>query len=477
MFTRLFSLFMAVILLVTGVMTLLCLTTIRDHQINARLDQLKQEAREIAFLAAQDSASLIPELTGMDDDWLRYLTQKSLAVYDEYGAYILVVDRRGNVLDNMRAAYQEDPAFVQSLNHQDLSEALVRVMMGEEIAVSIMVDNDPKFTVGVPFVRDGVVRGAVLIQTKQQTIEAGLGPLLWQVVGVAVVALLLAALFVFLYVRSLLKPLRQLTKASRSLAEGNFDERVEVTRPSPEIAELAATYNAMADELSKTEMSRREFVANVSHELRSPITSISGFVQGMEDGTIPAEEHPKYLAIVSAETHRLSKLIGDLLVLSRLEKQDAALNMTTFDICELLRRAIIRRLNDLDAKRLEPACEFENESMLVTADQDRIDQVAVNLMDNAIKFTPEGGEIRLTCRTEGDTCFVTVANNGAGIAPEDRGRVFERFFTADRAHTSGKGTGLGLSICQRIMQMHGQSIRLDDTEEGTSFTFTLKSVK
>ena len=477
MFAKIFSLFMAVILLVTGVMTLLCWTTVRDHQINARLDQLKHEAREIAFLAAQDSASLIPSMSGMNDDWLRYLSQKAAAVYDEYGAYILVVDRRGNVLDNMRAAYREDPGFVNSLNHQDLSEALVKVMAGEEIAVSIMVDNDPKFTVGVPFVRDGQVLGAVLIQTKRQTIEAGLGPLLYQVLGVALIALMLSALFVFLYVRSLLRPLRQLTKASRSLAEGNFDERVEVTRPSPEIAELAATYNAMADELSKTEMSRREFVANVSHELRSPITSISGFVQGMEDGTIPSEEHPRYLAIVSDETRRLSKLIGDLLALSRLEKEGAALDLERIDICELLRRAIICRMNELDAKHLELQCEFESDSMFVTADQDRIDQVAVNLLDNAIKFTPEGGTIRMICRAEGDTCLVTVADNGVGIEPEDRGRVFERFFTADRAHTSGKGTGLGLSICQRIMQMHGQSIRLEDTQEGAAFTFTLSLAK
>ena len=98
----------------------------------------------------------------------------------------------------------------------------------------------------------------------------------------------------------------------------------------------------------------------------------------------------------------------------------------------------------------------------------------VNLLDNAIKFTPEGGKITLTTRTEKDTCFVTVADNGVGILPEDRQRVFDRFFTADRAHTAGKGTGLGLSICQRIMEMHGQTIRLDDTESGTAFTFTLK---
>lgn len=468
---------MAVILLVTGLVTGLCFVTLRDQQINARLDELKTEAREIAFLAAQSSASYMPSLIGIENEWSRYLSYKATNVYNDFGAYILVVDRRGSVMDNMRAVYTEDPGFVASLNHRDMSAALVKVMGGEEISVSVMVDNDPTFTVGVPFVQNNTVLGAVLIQTKRQVIEAGLDQLLWQVIAAATAVTAAAGVAVFLYVRTLMKPLRQLTQASRNMADGLFDTRVEVARPSPEIAELAATFNMMADKLSETESSRREFVANVSHELRSPITSISGFVQGMEDGTIPSEEHPKYLAIVSDETRRLSKLIGDLLALSRLEKNDAALSITRFDVCELLRRTIIRRMNDLDCKQLELECDFAEDTMLVEADSDRIEQVAVNLLDNAIKFTPEGGMIRLKCAKNGDIVSVTVSDNGIGIAPEDKGRIFDRFFTVDRAHTSGKGTGLGLSICQRIMQMHGQSIRLDDTQEGTAFTFTLKKAE
>ena len=229
----------------------------------------------------------------------------------------------------------------------------------------------------------------------------------------------------------------------------------------------------MADKLGQTESSRREFVANVSHELRSPITSISGFVTGMEDGTIPPEEHGKYLAIVGDETRRLSKLIGDLLALSRLERDDAALTLTAFDVCELLRRCVIHRVGDLEGKHMEVECDFQLEPCMVSADSDRIEQVVVNLLDNAIKFTPEGGCITLSILPEGDRCRVRVHDNGIGILPEDRPRVFERFFTADRAHTSGKGTGLGLAISQRIMEMHGQQLVLEDAEEGTTFSFTL----
>ncbi len=194
----------------------------------------------------------------------------------------------------------------------------------------------------------------------------------------------------------------------------------------------------------------------------------------MLDGTIPMAEHERYLSIVSDESKRLSHLIGELLALSRLERDDAALDMTDFDVCDLLERVFLRRTGDLEKRDMDLDCDFDPEPCHVHADMARIDQVLVNLIDNAIKFTPDGGCISLKVRAENGLCIVTVADNGVGIPAEDRGRVFERFFTADRAHTSGKGTGLGLSICQRIMEMHGQHIRLLDTQEGAAFAFTLE---
>ena len=235
----------------------------------------------------------------------------------------------------------------------------------------------------------------------------------------------------------------------------------------------------MAEKLSQLEESRREFVANVSHELRSPITAISGYVEGMRDGTIGQEDYPQYLTIVSDETTRLKNLIGDLLKLSRLEKADAALNKTNFDICKLLSRVLLHRTGDLEAKKMDVECDFAPEPCMVSADESRIEQVAVNLLDNAIKFTPDGGVIRMSVRVNQGICTVIVQDNGVGISPEDRPHVFERFYTADKAHTSGKGTGLGLSICQRIMEMHGQKITLMDTgdEAGAAFAFTLDCAK
>lgn len=477
MFSRIMGMVMAVILLVTIGISGMSYLTLRNQQISARLNALTQEAREIAYLAARNSASSVGILFGQNDSTMNYIRWKSEKVYQDYGAYILVVDRRGRVMDNMRTAYAEDPDFVASLDGQELSVALSMVLSGQEVALRLPIGGDPAFMVGVPFVQNDTVLGAVLIQTGAQIIEGSIMAMIPQTVMVAATAITLAAALVFFYVRSVMRPLGDVTRAARSMADGNFNVRVSTETGSPEITELSTAFNSMAGKLSEVESSRREFVANVSHELRSPITSISGFVEGMEDGTIPAEEHPKYLALVGDETRRLSKLIGDLLALSRLERDDAALEISEFDINEMLRRAIIRRVNDLESKQMEVECDFRQEPCMVRADSDRIEQVVVNLLDNAIKFTPQGGKITLTTQADKDHCTVTVADNGVGIAPEDREKVFDRFFTADRAHTAGKGTGLGLSICQRIMEMHGQSLRLKDTQEGTAFAFTLEKAE
>lgn len=155
-----------------------------------------------------------------------------------------------------------------------------------------MVDGSPTFTVGVPFVQNDTVLGAVLIQTEVQYIESGIDTLMLQVVLFSLAVLVCAVVLTFLYVRSILKPLKQVTAAAKQMADGDFNARVEVTHGTPEVEELSRSFNTMADKISETETSRREFVANVSHELRSPITSISGFVQGMEDGTIPRRNTP-----------------------------------------------------------------------------------------------------------------------------------------------------------------------------------------
>ncbi len=476
MFARIMAVVLTVILLLTAVLSGIGWVTLRDQQTEAVMETLRTEAREIAYLAAQRRTSL-SFFNRTDSNQQQYIQWKANEVYEDYGAYILVVDRTGRMMDNMNVAYADNPDFAKTLDGQDIMEALGRVLNGEEIDLHVNLDGNDYFTVGIPFVQNGLVLGAVFMQTPAQVIEAGASGLLLPVISVAAAASIFAGLVLFLILRGMLKPLARLTDAARAMAEGDFAVRVPETKSTREVEELSAAFNSMADELSEVEDSRREFVANVSHELRSPITAISGYIEGMRDGVIPPEQHEKYLAIVSDESKRLSHLIGELLALSRLERDDAALTCTDFDVCDLLERVFLRRTGDLEQRGMDIDCDFDPEPCFVRADMARIDQVLVNLIDNAIKFTPDGGKITLRVRAESGLCTVTVMDNGVGILLEDRPRVFERFFTADRAHTSGKGTGLGLSICQRILEMHGQRIRLLDTDEGAAFAFTLALAK
>ncbi len=478
MFARIMAVVMAVILLTTVCLSAVWWMTLRNRQIDARLDHLISEAEEIAYLAGNLAGdSLLETIQDRDSATRTYLNQMAEKVNREFGAYIAVMDRAHNVMTNVRSVYNEDPEFIDNLNNEEISAEFERILAGETIRLRSENGENPTFTVGVPYVKDNLVTGAVFIRTKAQQIESGLAEILWRIVALAAVVMVLTGIVLFLFVRRRLKPLKQLETAAATIAEGDFSVQVDEKKGDRELRELSGAFNTMTRKLQGVEAGRREFVANVSHELRSPITSIKGFAVGMADGVIPAEEQPKYLRLVADESKRLSGLIDDLLALSRLERDDVKPEITTFDINEMLRRAVIRRMNDLEAKAIDISCEFETDPCPVQADSDRIEQVVINLLDNAIKFTPESGKIVLESEVTDGIAKITVRDSGSGVAPEDRDKIFDRFFTADRAHTAGKGTGLGLSICKRIMDMHGQSIRLLDTEEGAAFQFTLKTAE
>ncbi len=474
MFARLFAMFLGMMLVLITILAMLSYVAIRDDRINARMEELKSQAREIAYLAGQVESSSLNRYLGLETTVELYMQWKAQNVYEEFGAYILVVDRQRNIMDNLNTTLKDNVDIAQTLNVTEIVEAVYRVLSGEEIQVRTNVPGlgGPVFTVAVPWVQRGMVLGAVLIHTSAQVVEAEYKNLIWQVLAGAGVAVLLAAVSVYFFTRQVTKPLAAMAQSARDMAKGRFETQAQATGVS-EIQELAAAFNSMAGQLQATENSRREFVANVSHELRSPMTSIQGFVEGMQDGTIPLEEHPKYLKIVGDEAKRLTKLIADLLNLSRLEQSSQKPVMQPFDINELIRRVAVRRANDIDQKNLEMEIDFHKEQCYCLGDSDRIEQVVINLLDNAIKFTPEGGQVRIETTQEDKKVLVTVSDNGEGILPQDQPHIFERFYKADKAHTVGKGTGLGLSICRRILEAHGETIRLLPTRQGAAFQFTL----
>ena len=477
MFARLFTLFMAVLLLALSLLSFYSYVSIRDTYVNARMAELNKEARDIAHIVGVSNLfrASIFSADSVADNMIQW---KATTVFEEFGAYIVIVDRRGRAMQNIGVIYQHDPDFAQALDMKEITNALNDALNGKEVLMQTVLPgaSGPAFIVAVPWLQYDAVQGAVFIHTSAQVIEAAYSELFFQVAAIMTAATLACAMLAFWFVRRVTDPLKGMAGAAVRMAEGDFNVRAEASKIR-EVDKLAGAFNSMIDKLSALEHSRREFVANVSHELRSPITSIRGFIEGMRDGTIPPEAHDQYLGIVSDETKRLSKLITDLLSLSRLEQGSEVLQITVFDINELIRRVLIRRLTDIELKNLTMNVCFEDRPQYVSADQDRIEQVVVNLLDNAIKFTPEDGTITLLTEENGEMVIVTVSDTGAGISKEDREHIFERFYTADKAHTSGKGTGLGLSICKRILEHHNCRLTLvdeGDSRPGATFRFSLR---
>jgi signal transduction histidine kinase len=271
-----------------------------------------------------------------------------------------------------------------------------------------------------------------------------------------------------------------MSRAVKTMAVGQYDVRVRVYGRD-EVAELAAAFNQMAESLENLERMRNSFVANVSHDLRTPMTTISGFVDGILDGVIPPEQQKHYLTVVSGEVRRLSRLVTALLDVSRLQAGDRKFDMKPFDICEMGRQILISFEQKIDSKGLDVEFECDEDNMYVLADMDAIHQILYNICDNAVKFSSERGKLKMSFTWSAGglgrpyKAVVTVYNEGQGIPAEDIPFVFERFYKSDKSRGLDKtGVGLGMFISKTIIEAHGETISVD-SEYGKycAFTFTL----
>ncbi len=297
------------------------------------------------------------------------------------------------------------------------------------------------------------------------------------VLSIAISALL-AMLLTYIFTRNMLRPLTIVARGARQLARGHFDILLEV-RSKDEIGQLAETFNAVAYDLKKSKQTQDSFVANVSHELRSPLTSIQGMVQGVIDGTIPENEALHYLSVALDETKRMNGLISDLLDLAKIESGQFPLQITNVEINEMVRRLLITFERKIDVKNLMVEVEFDHDKEYAQADENRLMQVLQNLMDNAIKFADYSGKLRISTMSDDKNVFVSVNNSGEPIPRAMIPYLFDRFYKGDESHTRVKeGTGIGLSIVKKILEEHRQKIWVEsDSMGGTTFTFTLNKAR
>lgn len=293
----------------------------------------------------------------------------------------------------------------------------------------------------------------------------------------SLLALVVSFLTVYYLSYRLTRPLHEMSVATRHYAEGDFSYKVKVTGKD-ELAELSQAFNSMAMSLSTLESSRRSFVANVSHELKTPLTSIGGFIGGMLDGTIPPEHYDYYLRLVSDEVKRLSRLVTGMMNMSKLEAGEMPINYKEFDIGNDIFKTLLSFETKINDKSIEIVGLDAIVSITAKADEDMMMQVIYNLIDNAVKFTPEGGYILIKAYKDSEKTFVSIRNSGNGIERDELPKVFERFYKIDKSRSYDvKGAGLGLYLVKSIVELHGGEIRVDSkVGEYTEFAFWIPNV-
>lgn len=287
---------------------------------------------------------------------------------------------------------------------------------------------------------------------------------------------LTAGVIVILFLSEQIRsPLRSMERAARSFAKGDFTVRVPETGGG-EIGELAIVFNNMARSLAELEEQRSSFLANVSHDLRTPMTTISGFIDGILDGVIPPEKQSYYLKIVGDEVKRLSRLVRTLLELSRIQAGDRKFTFATMDLYKMAWQILMGNEKRIEEKGLEVDFDADDDASYVIADADAISQVLYNLVDNAVKFSYDAGLLRISLKKEGAFVRVLVYNEGHGVSEEEKTHLFDRFYKADKSRGLDKsGTGLGLNIARIIVQAHGDDIKVESEEgKNCSFSFKLK---
>jgi len=290
------------------------------------------------------------------------------------------------------------------------------------------------------------------------------------------ISIAVSIILVYLFSLRITRPIKKIRNAAKLIAAGDFEKRLDIT-VKDEIGDLARTFDNMAVALKNLEEMRRGFIANVSHELRTPITSIKGFIDGILDGTIPSEKQSYYLQIVKDEVERLNRLVNDLLDLARLESGQMKFNITSFNINELIRRSVIKLEHMLMAKNIEIEANFDEEENFTEADLDAVERIILNLLHNALKFSPENGKILISTKTQKNKIIVSVKDFGIGISSDEIDLIWDRFYKSDksRAHSTG-GTGLGLAIIKSLINELGQEIWVE-SEQGTGSTFSFSLPK
>lgn len=326
-----------------------------------------------------------------------------------------------------------------------------------------------------PIINNNYFAGVILMIDAEESIKENMEHVYRIVWLLVFIGILSSAVIINYFAKKLIiNPLSELNYAANKLAKGEVERRVEI-KAEDEIGELGKSFNIMAESLERVEKNRRDFISNVSHELRSPITSIKGFIAGILDGVITRDKENYYLSIVYDEVNRLSRLVGDLLDISAMEEGKFKLHKIDIDINVLIKLCLANLEGKIRNKNINVEVLLENDHQFVYGDRDRIIQVIMNLIDNSIKYCGEDGLIKIETTVKENKVYTSIYNNGPLLSNEEMTCIWNRFYKSDKSRTNKESTGLGLPIVRLILTQHGEDIWVRNEKDGVRFTFTLQS--
>ncbi len=454
------------------ILAVFLLTTFTEQVVENYLVQSEAERlyRESTLLASEYRNSFKNSNIDFAD------IHKELESIDGYlGAEIWVIDNQHNILVDSSdvniqiSASAQHPKEFQEFNVADFGNRYY------QIGTFYKNFSTETLTVFSPITVDYKVRGYVLIHKPMTAVLSSTDSVVNIVFTSASVIFLCSLIFLIVFTWVVYRPINKITHVAKSYAKGDFKKQIKV-RSHDEIGYVAQTMNYMATELDTLEDEQRKFISNISHDFRSPLTSIKGYIEAMIDGTIPPELQEKYLNIILFETERLNKLTQSILDLNQFGHQGMMLDITEFDINSMIRTTIQTFEGTCNKKGLSFDLLLTEQQLFVKGDMGKIQQVLYNLIDNATKFSHKNSAITIETNIRNGKVFVSVKDRGIGIPSDSIKKIWERFYKTDLSRGKDKkGTGLGLAIVKEIVQAHNENINVISTEGvGTEFIFTLK---
>lgn len=432
-----------------------------EHLKRDEADSLYKEATLIANTYASD---LYNNETSLDT------VKKQLDALDTYlSANLWIINPSGRMVLNSKAPLDvENETVIEGFDPTVTENSYYTIGNFWE-----SFDED-QLSVFAPITSDYKVRGYVVIHYPMSNIVSSCNSLLNISYLMLIILFLLSMIILIFFTEMVYLPLRRITEATEQYASGNMHYEFQIDSED-EIGYLGATLSYMASEIARSEDDQKKFVANVSHDFRSPLTSIKGYLEAMLDGTIPPELHEKYLTIVLNETERLTKLTGSLLTLNNLNTKGMLLEKSFFDINRVIRNIAASFEGTCRQKAIAIELILTGDELFVEADIGKIQQVIYNLLDNAIKFSHPDSIIKIETTEKHNKVFVSVKDSGIGIPKDALKLIWDRFYKSDLSRGKDKkGTGLGLSITKEIIQAHGEHINVISTEGvGSEFIFSL----